>query len=302
MKQLRDSLARAFPALPLLSDEPLARHTSFGIGGPASLMALPRDEGELCGLLALCGDVPVLLMGNGTNLLISDRGFAGVAVKTEGLSSVEQTGETTLRAGAGLLLSRLAVFAQKQGLAGLSFAHGIPGTVGGAVCMNAGAYGGEMAQVTKRTALCAPSGETIVLQGDEHDFSYRKSYFTAHPGAVALWTEFSLSPGDPAVIRAEMDDLAARRRGSQPLDKPSAGSVFKRPPGYFAGTLIQQCGLKGRAVGGAQVSEKHAGFIINRGGATCADVLRLIEEIQKEVLSQTGVRLEPELKIVGESL
>ena len=202
-----------------------------------------------------------------------------------------------ISAAAGVSLARLADFACKQGLAGLEFAHGIPGTLGGAVCMNAGAYGGEMSQVLESVTALFPDGiRTIPLA--ELDLGYRHSLFTDHPEAVVLGAVVRLRPGDPEAIRAQMRQLMDRRKASQPLEWPSAGSTFKRPTGYFAGTLIEQCGLKGLTVGGAQVSEKHAGFLINTGGATCTDVLELIRQVQQRVWEETGVRLEPEVRII----
>ena len=216
-----------------------------------------------------------------------------------GLSRVEAGGTPgTSLAEAGASLARVADFACRQGLAGLEFAHGIPGTVGGAVCMNAGAYGGEMAQVVREATLLLPEEGIRTLTGAEMAFGYRRSFLTDHPDAVVLRAEFCLTPGDPAAIRGRMKELLEKRRASQPLEFPSAGSTFKRPEGYYAGTLIDQCGLKGLTVGGAQVSEKHAGFVINRGGATCADVKELIRQIQERVFAQAGVRLEPEVRII----
>jgi len=204
----------------------------------------------------------------------------------------------TLEADVGVLLSRLAVYAQQAGLAGLEFAHGIPGSMGGAVCMNAGAYGGEMRQVVTEVTALYPDGIRR-FTGDQAEFAYRHSRFL-EDGAVVLGAAVRLTPDDPAAIRQRMDDLMARRRASQPLEWPSAGSTFKRPEGYYAGTLIDQTGLKGLTVGGAQVSEKHAGFVINTGSATCADVRELIRRVQEAVYKAHGVRLEPEVRFVGE--
>ena len=201
-------------------------------------------------------------------------------------------------AGAGAPLARLADFACKNSLTGLEFAHGIPGTVGGAVCMNAGAYDGEMKQVLESVTALFPEEGVRTLSLKELDLSYRHSLFTDRPDGVVLSAVFRLTAGDPETIRARMAELMQRRKTSQPLEYPSAGSTFKRPAGHFAGTLIDQCGLKGLTVGGAQVSEKHAGFLINRGGATCADVLELIRQVQERVASETGVRLEPEVRII----
>ena len=201
-------------------------------------------------------------------------------------------------AESGTLLTKTAVFAQKNELSGLEFAHGIPGSVGGAVCMNAGAYGGEMAQVVKEVTVLFPEEGIRTLTGAEMRFSYRHSLLTEQPEAVVLRTVFRLEPGNGAEIKAKMDELLARRKASQPLEYPSAGSTFKRPEGHYAAALIDQCGLKGLTVGGAQVSEKHAGFVINRGGATCTDVTALMAEIQRRVRQQTGVELEPEVRVI----
>ena len=294
--------AEYLPDLRILCNEPMSRHTSFRIGGPAKRMALPERREQLVLLLdmaARCGARP-LVMGNGTNLLAPDEGLDRLVIDTSaGLSRVEAGGTPgTILAEAGASLARVADFACRQGLAGLEFAHGIPGTVGGAVCMNAGAYGGEMAQVVREATLLLPEEGIRTLTGAEMAFGYRRSFLTDHPDAVVLRAEFCLTPGDPAAIRGRMKELLEKRRASQPLEFPSAGSTFKRPEGYYAGTLIDQCGLKGLTVGGAQVSEKHAGFVINRGGATCADVKELIRQIQERVFAQAGVRLEPEVRII----
>ena len=290
------------PDLRIEKEEPKDRHTSFRIGGPARRMAFPERGEQLVLLLdmaARCGARP-LVMGNGTNLLAPDEGLDRLVIDTSaGLSRVEAGGTPgTILAEAGASLARVADFACRQGLAGLEFAHGIPGTVGGAVCMNAGAYGGEMAQVVREATLLLPEEGIRTLTGAEMAFGYRRSFLTDHPDAVVLRAEFCLTPGDPAAIRGRMKELLEKRRASQPLEFPSAGSTFKRPEGYYAGTLIDQCGLKGLTVGGAQVSEKHAGFVINRGGATCADVKELIRQIQERVFAQAGVRLEPEVRII----
>ena len=220
-------------------------------------------------------------------------------VETSGLSRLDMGEEPgSLLAESGVPLARLADFACRQGLTGLEFAHGIPGTVGGGVCMNAGAYGGELKQVVSGVSALFPEEGVKFLTGEELAFGYRRSFLTEHPEAVVLYAVFRLSAGDPEAIRETQRSLMARRKASQPLEWPSAGSTFKRPEGHFAGTLIEQCGLKGLGVGGAQVSEKHAGFLINRGGATCADIKELIRQVQEAVLEKTGVRLEPEVKIV----
>lgn len=287
------------PDLRMERDEPMSRHTSFRIGGPARRMAFPERGEQLVLLLdraTACGARP-LVIGNGTNLLCPDGRLERLVVNTSAMARAE-AGEGTVTAEAGVPLARLADLACRQGLAGLEFAHGIPGTVGGAVCMNAGAYGGEMRQVVSQAAVLFPEEGVRVLSGEELSFGYRRSLLTDRPDAVVLSAVFRLTPGDRDAIRASMRELMERRRASQPLEWPSAGSTFKRPEGNFAGTLIDRCGLKGLTVGGAQVSEKHAGFIINRGGAASADVRELIRQVRERVLAETGVLLEPEVKII----
>ena len=289
------------PDLEVRAEEPMARHTSFRIGGPARRMACPVSAEQLVLLYEFareCGARP-LVIGNGTNLLVPDEGLDRLVIDTTGLSTLEAGAEPeTITAGCGVSLARLASFACQQGWTGLEFAHGIPGTVGGGLTMNAGAYGGEMRQVVREVRVLVPEEGIRTFSGEEMAFGYRRSFLTDHPDAVVLRAEFCLTPGDPAAIRGRMKELLEKRRASQPLEFPSAGSTFKRPEGYYAGTLIDQCGLKGLTVGGAQVSEKHAGFVINRGGATCADVKELIRQIQERVFAQAGVRLEPEVRII----
>ena len=287
------------PDLEWVCDEPMAKHTSFRIGGPARRMAFPKTREQLvvlAGLLQEAGIEP-LLLGNGTNLLVADEGLDTVVINTSAkLSHIELTGEGEITADAGVSLCQLALFAWKQGLAGLAFAHGIPGTLGGGVVMNAGAYGGELKDVVADVTALYPDG-VRTLTADEMGFSYRHSAFSSGEGIV-LGAKLKLEPGDPNAIKAKMDELMARRKASQPLEFPSAGSTFKRPPGHYAGPLIESCGLKGARIGGAEVSCKHAGFVVNAGGATCADVLALMEKVQKTVFDTYGVLLEPEVKIV----
>ena len=296
-KQMEDYL----PDVRVLREEPMARHTSFRVGGPARRMAFPEKGEQLVLLLSMaweCGARP-LVIGNGTNLLAPDSGLDRLVVETSGLSRLDMGEEPgRLLAESGVPLARLADFACRQGLTGLEFAHGIPGTVGGGVCMNAGAYGGELKQVVSGVSALFPEEGVKFLTGEELAFGYRRSFLTEHPEAVVLYAVFRLSAGDPEAIRETQRSLMARRKASQPLEWPSAGSTFKRPEGHFAGTLIDQCGLKGRTVGGAQVSEKHGGFVINRGGATCADIRELIRQVQEIVWEKTGVRLEPEVRFV----
>lgn len=296
-KQMEDYL----PDLKVLKEEPMAKHTSFRVGGPAKRMAFPERGEQLVLLVSIareCGARP-LVIGNGTNLLAPDGGLDRLVIGTDRLCRLEMGEEPdSIFAGCGVPLARLADFACKRGLTGLEFAHGIPGTVGGGVCMNAGAYGGELKQVVSGVSALFPEEGVRVLSGEELAFGYRRSFLVERPEAVVLHAVFRLSAGDPEAIRETQRSLMARRKASQPLEQPSAGSTFKRPEGHFAGTLIEQCGLKGRTVGGAQVSEKHAGFIVNRGGATCADIKELIRQVQEAVLEKTGVLLEPEVKFV----
>ncbi len=285
-----------------LEQEPMSRHTTFQIGGPADRLVTVEAVSQLKGLLAVLQEegMPFLLLGKGSNLLVSDRGIRGAVLLLSGeLKRVELLSGGLVRAGAGASLASVCAFARDRGLTGLEFAWGIPGSVGGAAYMNAGAYGGEMKDVVERVFHLGPAGEEGSASGEKLRFSYRKSRYTGGREVITS-VEYRLSPGDPAQIAAQMEDLMARRKGKQPYDMPSAGSVFKRPEGYYAAALIEECGLKGRQVGGAQVSPKHAGFIVNTGGATCADVLELIRQIQREVYERKGVRLEPEIRVTGE--
>lgn len=298
LDKLISDLKRKLPSLEMLPNEPMSRHTSFKIGGPVSVMAFPASAEELRALLEELNKAGVkpFVFGNGTNLLVQDEPLNIFAIKTnQRLNEIRLTPDGGVFALSGALLSSLAVFAQKNGLAGLEFAHGIPGSLGGAVCMNAGAYGGEMSQVVERTEYLDDSLELKSVSGAEHDFSYRHSLFSDSE-KIVVSAIIRLTPGDPAGIKEKMDELATRRRGSQPLNIPSAGSVFKRPAGGYAAALIDSAGLKGLRVGGAQVSEKHAGFIVNLGGATCNDVLRLIDKVRERVFKEHGIRLEMEIK------
>ena len=277
----------------------MSRYTTFRIGGPAALMALPRTVGEAKAAVkaARALEVEPFFLGNGSNLLVDDGGYPGFVVKLAGDFDQIREVNRGLEAGSAVLLSRLSNALLGRGLTGLEFAGGIPGSVGGAVTMNAGAYGGEVAQVLESATFLDESGEVRTLPAPECGFGYRKSVFSDRK-CLILKARFHLEQGGPAAIKARMEELAAKRREKQPLEYPSAGSMFKRPPGHFAAALIDQCGLKGLAVGGAQVSEKHAGFVVNRGGATCADVLELVRQVKEEVLRQTGVELEMEVKVL----
>lgn len=294
------AVAAYLPELTVLRDEPMSRHTTFRIGGPARRMAAPDSREQLVLLMSLAmehGARP-LVIGRGSDLLAADEGLDRLVVDTTGLTAIEPLDGVTLRADCGVSLRRLAELAASRSLTGLEFAHGIPGTVGGGLCMNAGAYGGEMRHVVQSAVVLFPDEGLRTLTVEELKLSYRHSLLTERPEAVVLSVTVQLAHGEETAIRATMAELAAKRKASQPLEWPSAGSTFKRPEGHFAGTLIDQCGLKGLTVGGAQVSEKHAGFLINRGGATFADMTALIAEVQRRVFDATGVRLEPEVKIV----
>ncbi len=297
-QDLDNQIKEQLPGLDYRGEEPLAGHISFRVGGPAKRMAFPRSGEELTALLALAEALRArtIVLGNGTNVLFPDEGVDALVISTGKMCDIALREGNQLYADAGVTLARVAVFAQQNGLSGLAFAHGIPGSVGGAVCMNAGAYGGEMKDVLAG-AYVLENGETRFLPVEALDLRYRHSYLSDHPEAVVLGAVFALREGDKDDIRREMDELMARRKASQPLEFPSAGSTFKRPEGHFAGALIQEAGLKGFTVGGAQVSEKHAGFVINRGGATAADILTLIEQVQQAVYRRSGVMLEPEVRI-----
>ena len=296
---LREARSRR-PELTILENEPMSRHCSFRIGGACDAMLLPssiEDVEAVCALLAECGEKP-FLMGNGTNLLVTDAPLHRIVLRMgEDFSRIDPVNGTALRAESGATLSRLALFAAARGLAGLEFAHGSPGTLGGAVSLNAGAYGGEMKDVV--TSVTYLDKDLSLRETDDAGFSYRRSRFS-DTDCIVLGAKISLHEDDPNAIRERMRLLAERRRSSQPLDMPSAGSTFKRPAVGYAAALIDEAGLKGYTVGGAQVSEKHAGFVVNRGGACFDDVLRLIEHIQSEVYRVSGIELEPEVKIIRE--
>ena len=293
--------------LPVSLDESLGRHTTFRIGGNADFFCVPATVTQLTRILELCRQYQVrtYLLGNGSNTLFSDAGFGGAVICLTGLNSrfsmqAQPDGSTKVLAPAGMMLSALCNTAQKESLAGLEFAFGIPGTVGGAVYMNAGAYGAELAQlVTQAEGVSLSDGRRVIYPADRLDFAYRHSALM-DAGVVITQATLALTPGDPEAIRARMEECAKARREKQPLTLPSAGSTFKRPEGHFAAKLIDDCGLRGLTVGGAQVSEKHAGFIVNIGGATARDMLELMRQVEQRVFEQTGVQLEPEVRILGE--
>lgn len=301
----KDDIAELLRHIPgsgaITIDEPMSRHTSFGIGGPADVFVRPIDRSGLVSVLKVCAEngVPALVMGNGTNLIVRDKGIRGVVIRiTDNFSAYKADGEE-ISAESGILLARLARIALSRELTGLEFAEGIPGTLGGAVAMNAGAYGGEMSLVVGSSEYLAPDGRIYTLDNAGHCFGKRFSFIQAD-GGVVIKTVIRLKKGNRERINAKMEEFGARRREKQPLGLPSAGSIFKRPEGYFAGKLIQDCGLKGFGVGGAEVSDLHCGFIVNRGNATAQDVVTLIKYIQDKVYDVYGVLLQTEVRIVGE--
>ena len=298
-KELVNLIRERIPGLTLREGEPMSRHCSFRIGGPADIFAEPDSEERLLSLCTILQDenVPWTVIGRGTNLLVCDEGISGAVIKLgDGFASARAEG-TEITASAGISLSRLALLAQRGGLTGLEFAHGIPGSLGGAVMMNAGAYGGEIKDVTVSVRALDPDGAIRTYSGNELDFSYRRSRF-AECGGVILSAVLRLTRGDGEEIERRMRELAEKRSGSQPLDKPSAGSTFKRPATGYAAAMIDGAGLKGFKIGGAEVSEKHAGFVVNTGGASFADVTAVMEHVQKMVLDKYGVHLEPEVRII----
>ena len=284
----------------IFMEEPMKKHTTFRVGGPADVLVQP-DETALAAILALCRQyyVPYSFIGNGSNLLVGDKGIRGVVIEmTDPMGNIEVDG-TKITAQAGAMLSKIANTAASNGLGGMEFAAGIPGSVGGAVVMNAGAYGGEMKDIVQNVTVLTREGEIRELEKEELGFGYRASVIKDR-GYVVLGAELMLVPGDKEEILARMQELKNKRVEKQPLEYPSAGSAFKRPEGYFAGKLVMDAGLSGYAVGGAKVSEKHCGFLINAGGATASDVMELIRQIQAKVKEQFGVQLEPEIQFLGE--
>ena len=305
MENLEKAIAQikeALPGLTLLEQEPLSAHSSFRIGGPARALAVPQDVNSLARICSILKEheLAPFILGNGTNILFPDEGLQELfLISTEKLEKLFLLPDGAIYAEAGVSLSKLATFAWQNGLTGLEFASGIPGSVGGGCFINAGAYGGEMKDVIESVVcLYTPDQGLYELSREQCAYSYRKSYFNTHGGCVILSAVFRLQPGDKDEIAAKMRELNEKRRAKQPLDLPSAGSAFKRPEGNFAGALIEQAGLKGFTVGGAQVSEKHAGFVVNIGGATSHDVYDLMMQVRKTVFEKSGVVLEPEVIIL----
>ena len=301
VNQLAEVLKQKMPGH-VFCNEPMKKHTSFKIGGPADILVQPQDADALAQALAAardCGGVPVTILGNGSNVLVRDKGIRGLVIKIgNALKTFRQDGER-LYFGAGYSLALASRKAWECGLSGMEFAVGIPGSIGGAVYMNAGAYNGEMKCVVENVRVMDMAGKAMELTAEDLQFGYRKTSLQ-QSGYIITEVCLKMQPGDKDAIKAMMDDFSSRRISKQPLEMPSAGSMFKRPPGHFAGTLIEQAGLKGYTVGGAQVSEKHAGFVVNRGSATAADVLQLIADVRRIVMEKAGVELHPEVLVIGE--
>ncbi len=294
-------LSVSIPAQRMLMDEPMSEHTTFAVGGPADILVLPQSVKEMSLAIraARSLELPVTVLGGGSNVLVRDGGIRGVVIQLNQMTKVLSCNGTKILASAGYMLKDVCQFAQQQGLTGVEFACGIPGTLGGAVFMNAGAYGGEMSHVVSRVRTVNSTGGVHTYNAPNLGFAYRQSRFQKSQEFV-VEIELTLRQGDKKEIQQAMDDLMQKRRSKQPLEMHSAGSTFKRPPGYFAGTLIDQTGLKGLSCGDAQVSTKHAGFVVNTGHASAKDVLQVIHEVQKRVENAHGVHLEPEVRILGE--
>ena len=299
LTELQQKITALISDIELRFDEPMANHTSFRIGGGAEVMAFPKSFDELSRILKVSAllDCKSAILGAGTNVLAPDEGIRGLVICLKDcLGGMEQTGENRIRVMAGVTMTRAAVFAANLGLSGLEFAHGIPGTVGGGVYMNAGAYGGEICQVCKSVDVMDFSGELRRFSAEEMEFSYRHSILEEKPGIVVA-AEFELTNAPVEQIKAKMKELMGKRSASQPLDLPSAGSAFKRPVGGYAAALIDGAGLKGFSVGGAAISTKHAGFAVNLGSATAEDVKCLLRQVSDIVFEKSGIRLEPEVRI-----
>lgn len=299
LNQFQQRIADNLPQIALRFDEPMSKHTSFRIGGPAAVMAFPQNEEELSEVLKVSGklDIKPVILGAGTNVLAPDEGLPGLIVCLKdcmnGMELLEGGG---IRVMSGVTMTRAAVFAANHGLTGMEFAHGIPGTVGGGVYMNAGAYGGEISQICRSVTVMDRNGKTRQLSQEEMDFGYRHSILE-ESGEIVVSAVFGLAQDSPEAVKARMRQLQAKRSASQPLDLPSAGSAFKRPVGGYAAALIDQAGLKGYRVGNAAISGKHAGFAVNLGGATAHDVKELLTQVSDRVYAASGIRLEPEIRI-----
>ena len=309
-KATEEALKRIKEIMPedrVLRDEPMSAHTSFRIGGPAAAFVVTENEGELSAVLGILAETGAehLLVGNGSNILVADEGYPGVIVRLAGdfeNISQDEDDPCLVRVGAARLMSSTSAFLTGKGLAGFEFASGIPGSIGGAVFMDAGAYGGEMKDVVESVRVMNADGTGLrTLSNDEMEFSYRHS-IAEDSGMVILWTLLRLAKDDPEAIAARVSELSAKRNSKQPVNYPSAGSTFKRPAGGYAAALIEESGLKGYRVGGAEVSEKHAGFVINTGGATAEDVLAVMRHVREKVFEDSGIMLEPEVRLINCSL
>lgn len=296
-----DKLQRSLPSARVLVDEPMDKHTTFRIGGKADCLVYPSSIDDIRTIFAVAkeADIPVTVLGNGSNVLVSDRGIRGIVLCFDAAFADIKLSGKNLTVQAGAILGAVSQFAAQHSLSGLEFAVGIPGSMGGAIFMNAGAYDGEMKNVVTAVTALTVDGELKKYVAADLELGYRHSIFQSN-GEIICEVEMTLEAGDEAAIKEKMAGFTERRLTKQPLELPSAGSTFKRPTGYFAGTLIEQAGLKGFAVGGAQVSKKHAGFVVNTGGATAEDVLNLIKEVQKRVRDKFNVELEPEVRVIGE--
>ena len=296
---LQGNLQKLLPEIELRFEESMSRHTSFRIGGPVEVMAFPKNQEELAKILKASAlmDLNPAILGAGTNILAPDEGIRGLVICLKDcMDGMEQLDETHIRVAAGVTMTRAAVFAANLGLSGMEFAHGIPGTIGGGVYMNAGAYGGEICQICESVEVMDMAGNVSIRTNEEMKFSYRHSVLEEEQ-AIVLGATFRLIPGETEKIKATMKELQAKRSASQPLDLPSAGSAFKRPVGGFAAALIDQAGLKGFAVGNAGISVKHGGFAVNLGGATAAEMKELLVRVSDIVYEKSGIRLEPEVRI-----
>ena len=296
-----NQLAQILDENRILPDEPMKKHTTFRVGGLADYLVMPQTTEEVKDVISLCQNqgIPYYVIGNGSNLLVSDAGYPGVIIQVyKEMSEIRVVGNF-IKVQAGALLSKIGSIALEAGLTGFEFAAGIPGTVGGAVVMNAGAYGGEMKDILVSATVLTASGEVLKLTNEELELGYRTSV-VAKKGYIVLEAEYQLQVGDKEAIRTKMDELKVQRVTKQPLEYPSAGSTFKRPEGHFAGKLIQDAGLRGFQVGGAQVSEKHCGFVINKDNASAADIVELMRQVSEKVMREFGVTLEPEVKRLGE--
>ena len=286
----------------ILLNEPMKDHTTFRIGGPADCLILPASMEDVAFVFQCLKrhDIPFVILGNGSNVLVLDKGIRGAVIKFNSPISAIRKKENTLTAGAGALLRDVSEFAAENSLSGMEFACGIPGSIGGAVFMNAGAYDGEMKNIVSAVRAISPKGEIVQFAANELDFGYRHSIFQEN-GCAICEVDLTLTPGNAEEIKEKIAGFTERRESKQPLEMPSAGSTFKRPEGHYAGTLIEQTGLKGFTVGGAQVSDKHAGFVVNAGDATAKDVLELIRQVQDRVFEKHHVKLFPEVRILGEA-